>query len=246
MISSPIPKKNDQQTVVSSWTFLHPTGGDSVVVSALRTAAGSTTTTTTSSSSSSSSSTVPENHTTSQQQPKPKKITKKRLLPLWSEIPDPDSYTYDSYLRDIPDKLIASEREYQLRKSIFDTHWASIRAHNMMAADLFSKDKSDNSSSGGTRSSSGFHTHHRLGLNLFMDRFEHELPRPGYDKRQHPAWNQNPIDDSVRTVSDASSTGATTATTGGNGRRTGRREVRTALYIRVFQFYQEFHFLNVF
>lgn len=108
-----------------------------------------------------------------------------RRLPFWHEIPEDPAhyyYTYDSYLRDLPDKLIASEREYQLRKTIFDTNWAFIWAHN-----------TDNNGNGG----------HLLGLNEFMDRFEQELPQAGYDKTHHKAWNQNAIDPSIRTVSDA-------------------------------------------
>ena len=125
-------------------------------------------------------------------------VSSSRRLPFWQDIPDPASYTYDSYLRDIPDKLIASEKEYQLRKAIFDSNWASIRAHN---TDI-----------------NVFQTHYLLGLNIFMDQFDHELPLPGYDKTQHKAWNQNAIDDSIRTVTDA--------TRDATSPRAGSREVR--------------------
>lgn len=112
-----------------------------------------------------------------------------RLLPLWEDLletyqQDPSrGFTYDDYLRAIPDKLILSERDYQMRKAIWEENWDTIQQHNLAAAANESL--------------------YRMGLNEFMDLYEHELPQRGYDKAQSKAWNLNPIDTSTVTTSDA-------------------------------------------
>ena len=90
------------------------------------------------------------------------------------------NYTYDHYLSDTPEKMIGSLAEYHKRQKLFQYNMELIRRHNQ------------NPSRG-----------YVLGINEFMDRFDTELPQPGYDKSQHPAWKRNAIDDSIQTVSDS-------------------------------------------
>lgn len=96
------------------------------------------------------------------------------------------NYTYDTYLSDIPDKMVGSLAEYHKRQKLFQYNMEMIRRHNQ---------------------DSEFRTGgHVLGINEFMDRFDMELPQRGYDKSQHQAWKRNAIDDSVLTVSDSTYT----------------------------------------
>jgi len=106
------------------------------------------------------------------------------LLPRYEDILDPSQFTYDDFLRAIPEKMILSEKEYDLRKAIFNKHWLKIQQHNhnYLLNSMYQ---------------------YRVGLNEFMDRFPEELPSRGYDKASSRHWNINPIDDSVITVSDA-------------------------------------------
>ena len=107
--------------------------------------------------------------------------SKSGIIPKWHEI-DPQVYSYDDYLRDIPEKMVKSEREYQLRKQIFDDNMEAIQAFHQ-----------EPQQSG------------RLGLNLFMDLFPEELPQRGYDKSQNAIWNGNAIDSSIVSLSDVTS-----------------------------------------